>query len=265
VSTLGDLAVAGRGETAGILSSFILPGGRDFSQSVSLGFDYKSNNQVVTPAGATNSTRTSYFYCPMSVTYSAAWIGQTNQTELNFGPTIGFRGLSSDAGDFAKTRYKADANFVCLRADLSHTHELPAGFQLYGKIQGQVADQPLVSGEQLGGGGLGTARGYLEGEVFGDDGIIGGLELRSPSLLGLVRSKAGDWRIYVFAEAGRLIVLEPLPEQVDQFDLVDFGIGSRFRLGDHFNGSLDLGIPLTGQTTTQAYNLHLTFRVWVEF
>ena len=69
----------------------------------------------------------------------------------------------------------------------------------------------------------------------------------------------------VFGEAGQLILLEPLPEQVDHFDLVDFGIGSRFRLGDHFNGSLDLGIPLTGQTTTQAYNLHLTFRVWVEF
>ena len=41
VSTIGDLAVAGRGEVIGLRSIIVLPGGKDFPHTVSLGFDYK--------------------------------------------------------------------------------------------------------------------------------------------------------------------------------------------------------------------------------
>ena len=56
---------------------------------------------------------------------------------------------------------------------MSHTHELPEGFQLFGKMQGQVADGPLVSSEQFSIGGLDTVRGYLESEALGDNGVVG--------------------------------------------------------------------------------------------
>ena len=199
------------------------------------------------------------------MTYSATWMVDTDQTELNIGPTFSFRGLGSGASAFEASRFKSDGNFVYLRGDLSHTHELPEGFQLYGKIQGQVSDQPLVSAEQFGGGGLGTARGYLEGEVFGDDAIFGTVELRSPSLWTGVGDKTPDWRVYLFAEGGRLVVLDPLPQQVSEFDLASFGVGSRVRFLDHFNGSIDLGVPLIRQSQDKLYDLMLTFRVWVAF
>jgi hemolysin activation/secretion protein len=270
VSTIGDLAVAGRGEVIGRLATIILPGGREFSQTLNLGFDYKHSDQNVAPGGGqakspTNTTQTSYYYFPFSATYSAAWVAKTNQTELNIGPVISFRGLGSDPSAFESSRFGSEGNFAYLRGDLSHTHELPVRFEAYAKIQGQVADQPLVSAEQFGGGGLGTARGYLEGEEFGDDAVFGEAELRSPPLSALFGKQASDWRIYAFAEGGRLVVLQPLPQQTSVFDLADFGIGSRIRIQDHFNGSLDLGVPLISQAATDAYHLHLTFRLWVEF
>ena len=244
-------------------TTFVLPGSRAYSQSLNLGWDYKRTDQEITLAGQTNNTVTSYYYFPFNVTYSATWVTTNGQTEINFGPTFSFRGLGSNPREFENSRYKSEGNFVYLRADVAHTHELPAGFQLYGKLSGQVADQPLVSAEQFGGGGLGTARGYLEGTVFGDNAIFGAVELRSPKLTQYWGDTSSDWRVYVFAEGGRLTLLDPLPEQKSVFDLASFGIGTRFRFRDHFNGSLDLGIPVISQSQTHASDLLLTFRVWI--
>jgi hemolysin activation/secretion protein len=287
VSTVGNLAVAGRGETIGILSTFVLPGGKEFSDTLSLGVDYKHSTQNVAPGGPgasqTNLTQTGYYYFPFSATYSATWMTTNDQTELNVGPTCNFRGVGSNPSTFEAARVGSSGNFSTLHADLSDTHELPDRFQLYGKVQGQIADGPLVSGEQVGGGGLGTARGYLEGEVFGDDGMFGAIELRSPSITDALGYKDSEWRVYVFAEAGRLTVINALPDQASQFDLADFGVGTRMRLGDHLNGSLDLGVPVlhlpggssaqgtntssSTQSTAQIrhYDPQLTFRLWAEF
>ena len=261
VAALGNLDVAGAGDTIGLQSIITLPGDKDFSQSVSLGWDYKSNGTAI---GQTDALRTSYHYFPLSVTYSATWLEKNHQTEFNIGPAFGFRGLGSRAESFGATRTNCDGSYVDLRGDLSHTHELPAGFQVFGKIQGQVASLPLVSGEQFGGGGLGTVRGYREGEVFGDDAIFGRGELRSPALGKLMGNKAADWRIYIFAEGGRLWILKPLPEQQSRFDLASVGVGSGIHLWNRCNGSLDLGIPLLNHSPTSAYDLLLTFRVWIE-
>ena len=264
VSTLGSLAVAGGGDVIGLQSIIVLPGSSDFFQTLNLGFDYKSNDQNITLSSQTNAIKTSYYYFPLSATYSATWIAKNQQTVLTIGPAFNFRGLGSDAGAFAASRHNCDGSFVDVRGDLSHTHELPEGFQLVAKVQGQVADLPLVSGEQFGGGGLGTVRGYLEGAVFGDDAILGRAELRSPPLANWVKNKTADWRVYLFAEGGRLWILEPLPQQQSRFDLASFGAGSGIHLFNHCNGSLDLGVPLITHAPTSAYDLLLTFRLWVE-
>jgi hemolysin activation/secretion protein len=268
VSTIGNLAVAGRGEVIGLQAVFVLPGAKEVSQTLNLGLDYKHNEQDVGPGSGgsqTLTTQTSYYYFPLSVTYSATWLVGTHQTELNIGPSFSFRGLGSGTNTFESSRSGSDGSFICLRGDLSHTHELPEGLQLYGKIQGQIADHPLVSAEQFGGGGLGTARGYLEGEVFGDDAMFGTVELRSPSLFDFVRNKTSDWRVYGFAEGGRLTILQSLPQQVAEIDLADFGVGSRISLSEHVNGSVDLGVPLIRQAQSRVYDPHLTFRLWVAY
>jgi len=268
VSSSAGVDTAGRGDVIGIRFAIILPSSKDFSQSFNLGFDYKGNQQNVTPSGQTNTIQTGYHYLPLSVTYSAVWIAKNDQIELNVGPTFSFRGLGSSSSTFANSRVGSDGSFFYLRGDLAQTHELPAGLQLFGKIQGQVAAQPLVSGEQFGGGGLGTVRGYFEGERFGDNAILGSVELRSPSLFNFFGNKASDWRIYIFSEGGYLTNLQPLPQTISEWDLASCGIGSRIHFLDHFNGSLDLGIPLISQHTggyTIAYDPRMTFKVWATY
>ncbi len=263
VSTLGGAAVAGRGDILGVRGIFTLPPGDGFVHSLNFGLDYKHYRQALTVGSTQTTTPITYF--PVTAGYSATWVRKQSQTELNASATFGMRGGGSDDAEFGDNRYKARASFFYLRGDLAHTQELSGGAQLYGKIQGQASSQPLVSNEQFAGGGLGTARGYLEAEALGDDAVFGTIELRSPSLLGWTKRKNTEWRVYAFAEGGILTLQQPLAEQQHRFELASVGVGTRVQLFEHFHGSLDVGFPLTTQQNTQSGEPRFTFRLWSEF
>jgi hemolysin activation/secretion protein len=251
VSTLGGVAVAGRGETLGLRALVALPALKDFYQSASLGFDWKRFDQQVSVAGVVTTAPVSYF--PLVAGYNAGWFGPGVRTDFDTDLVFHVRGLGSSPAAFNNSRFKAGGDFIYLRADLAQTRDLPGGFQLYGKAQGQLASGPLLSAEQIVGGGLGTARGYLEGEVAGDRGIFGTVELRGPSFAPWLGTRANDARLYVFADAGRLAVSEPLPGQTARFDLLSVGAGASFRVFDHFNVSFDLGLPQRRMTCASPF------------
>ena len=269
VSTLGDVAVAGRGETVGMQAMFNLPPGKDFTQSATAGIDYKHFDQTLN-VGASNGAAASTVvtpitYYPLSANYTANWRGQHSSTEVNAGVTFHLRGMGSSSAQFNENRYDADASFIYFRGSLTHAHDLPAGMQIVGKVQGQIADQPLLTSEQATGGGLGTVRGYLEGEEAGDNALFGSLELRSPPLLGLLGRKKGDWRIYVFTDAGWLTVVDSLPDQKNHFDFASYGIGSRLQLWDHFDGSVNASFPQLKEGLTKAHETRISFRAALDY
>ena len=193
------------------------------------------------------------------------WIGKGYETDLNASVNLALRGTGSDEADFELNRHGAMGDFIYFRGDLSHTRDLPEGFQVFVKAQGQASDQPLVNSEQFSGGGLGTVRGYLESEELGDNGIFGSAEMRTPSLGEFLGKAVDEWRFYLFGEGGELTIDDPLPEQQSQFKLASVGAGTRIKLVDHLNGSLDLGLPLDNGPNTNAYEALLTFRLWADF
>lgn len=271
VSTLGGAAVAGKGETIGLRAGFTLPPLKDYVHSLTLGVDYKHYEQNVLLGLDTTSAPTSYY--PFSIAYSGSWIGrgdkekkiQPYSTDLNATVYFHFRGMGSSETSFDNSRYNARGDFIYFRGDLAHEHDLPGGFQIMGKIQGQIADQPLLSAEQFSAGGLSSVRGYLEGEVPGDNAFIGSVEFRSPNLIRWRGESTDEWRVYTFFDAGYVSINDPLPEQDSHWTLASFGAGSRLRLFDHLNGSIDAGLPLTTQTQTVAHDWLFTFRVWADF
>jgi hemolysin activation/secretion protein len=173
--------------------------------------------------------------------------------------------VGSGPNIFNLNRYGADGSFIYFRGDLSHTQDLPWGLQIFGKVQGQLANQPLVSSEEFSGGGVETLRGYLESEAVGDNGTFGSLELRSPSVLGWTGDKDSECRFYVFGDAGHLSILEPLPDQTARYTMSSVGIGSRLLLRGHLSGSCDAAYPLDQGTYTQIHDMRVTFRVALDF
>ena len=140
---------------------------------------------------------------------------------------------------------------------------------LSSRVSAQISDQPLVPAEQFALGGLTSLRGYLQSEALGDDGIVGSIELRSPSLAALANKYINspwidDWRFYVFTDDGVARVIDTLPGQQSVFGLESFGAGTRLQLFSHFNGEVLMGMPLRNGPVTKAWHPYTEFTVKAE-
>lgn len=276
VATVGGANVVGPGQVVGGRAVLTLPSRGDLFQTLSLGVDYKDFKQSLKlGSDAFDSPVT---YVPLVGTYGATWQGEGHLTQLNATITAGLRGIGSSRDEFDAKRFDATASFITLHADISHTQDFAGGFQLYGKLQGQAADQPLVSSEQFSLGGQDTVRGYLESEVLGDYGVAGTLELRTPNLAQYLEQKLpnpigdpikynafDDWRFFAFVDGANARIHEPLTDQQSHFDLASYGVGMRMKTLRYLNSIVFVGVPLTSQQVTVANHPRFSFRVWGEF
>lgn len=277
VASVGGTNIVGPGEIVGGRAVMTLPTRDGLFHTLSVGLDYKHFDQTVRIGLDGFSSPVTYY--PVVASYGATFQNETFTTQFNAGITYNLRTPSSPWDEFDNKRYKASPSFTHLNLDVSHTHELAEGFQVYAKVQGQLADGPLVSSEQFSLGGLDTVRGYLESEVLGDSGVAGNLELRSPNIGSLLQAQLknesgegaprfttfNDWRFFVFADGGHATVLKPLPEQVSQFDVWSYGVGTRFKVFDYVSGMVAYSVPMVSQTYTQARDPRVNFRIWGEF
>jgi hemolysin activation/secretion protein len=276
VATVGGANVVGPGTVIGTRGVITLPTSGELFHTLSLGIDYKQFEQTV--ALGTDSFSSPVTYYPVVGGYAATWQGQGNLIQLNATITAGLRGFGSDPDEFDAKRFKATASFISLRADASYTHDLPDGVQLFLKGQGQIADQPLVSSEQFSLGGMDTVRGYLESETLGDFGGVATVELRSPNIAPFLTptlknaktepeklNPIDEWTVFGFADAGRVAIFDPLPDQQEQFDLASYGIGTRFKFMKYSNGMILVGVPVISQQVTVANKPRVSFRFWGEF
>jgi hemolysin activation/secretion protein len=277
VATVGGLNVVGPGETIGFRAVVTLPTADNFFHTISFGADYKDYGQTTQLGTDTFSTPVSYY--PLVASYSATWQQESALTQLNAGVTLNIRGLGSSFDEFDAKRFGANSSFTHVNADLSRTQDLGSGYQFYAKVQGQVADGPLVSSEQFSLGGMDTVRGYYESEVLGDNGVAGTVEFRSPDIGAWLQSNVKDetgmgtpryvtfneWRLFAFGDKGYADIYRPLPEQQDQFRLGSYGFGARFKTFNVLNGMVALAIPVNQQTYTRSNDPRLIFRVWGEF
>ncbi|MBC7979526.1 MAG: ShlB/FhaC/HecB family hemolysin secretion/activation protein [Armatimonadetes bacterium] len=267
VSTLGGGSVVGRGDILSLRGLFDMPSADGFFQSLSIGIDRKDFGEDLNVATDTISSPIEYY--PISANYGATWLhGKTAFTELNSSLVFNLRGMGSDAADYNNKRFKSDGSFIILKSDVSHTRDLTSGAQLYGKIQGQIANKAIINTEQFSGGGLSTTRGYLESTALGDNAIFATAEYRTASVFGKSAEDADrpdEWRFHLFADAGILGIYDALPGQRVTNTLYSVGIGSRLRYRKIYQSSVDLAFPLNDVPPVDQGDIRVTFRGWVEF
>lgn len=266
ISTIGGAAVVGKGEIVGIRSMIDMPGTRSFYQNFNFGIDYKNFTEDLVIGKDVVAAPVEYY--PISANYAASWMADKHFTELNASLNFHLRGMGSGESDYSDKRYNASGNFIYLRGDAAHTHDIKGGAQIFGKVQGQIAGQPLINNEQIAGGGQGSVRGYLEASALGDNGVFATTELRSPTLIGKGDTSpdpANEWRFLAFADAGMVGIYDPLPGQGKRTGLAGIGLGSRARVQKHYNASVDVAMPLIEQTNADNGSVRVTFRGWAEF
>ncbi|WDP92943.1 MAG: ShlB/FhaC/HecB family hemolysin secretion/activation protein [Desulfobacter sp.] len=170
--------VIGKGQIAGLRYMIPLGGTPVYSHNLTLGMDWKDFKET------TLDSTVPIEYMPLTFGYASSLYGKTGTTQFSAGVNLLLREiLFNDMDEFERKRTGATGNYVYITAGVERRQQLPKGFSLFTKIDGQLADQPLVNNEQFAAGGVNSVRGYKEAEILSDNALHGTLELFTPSLL----------------------------------------------------------------------------------
>lgn len=113
---------------------------------------------------------------------------------------------------------------------------------------GQIADRPLLSGEEIALGGAYRTRGYNFSEVLGDEGVYGLAELRYR--VATENLPLDTLQLYAFVDGG---TVSDLGVGVGEGSLFSAGPGVRARIGP-FGFEVEGGFPLGGSAERAAEN-----------
>ena len=244
-----DNRVAGKGNVFGLRRNLLLESSARSYQSLTLGVDYKDFAQVVGAgigAEASSGISSPIRYLPFSANWLALFSDDKGRWQAGAGLTFAVRGLASNEQQFEDKRFGGQGNFAYLKADLSREYKLlgERGLTLFGKVELQVANQPLIGNEQIVAGGASSVRGYLESAAVGDDALRASFELRSAALL------AGRWawlqqlQLQAFVDGANLRLRMPLPGQDPHVALLGAGLGLRAGLAQGVSLAVDAAWPL---------------------
>ena len=282
-------------EALGFRLSEPLPEFAQFRSTLSAGFDYKhyavtsskTNNFsfteitvnangtpnppiISTVASPVPTTAQSAQYLPFSIRWDGTRPDNLGNTTLGLGYTPNFFGnlFSDSVGHFHNVTGSSKANgyYQILTGSLSRDQKLYGDWRLGVRLDGQWANQPLISNEQFGIGGLNGVRGYREGEVFGDTGWRITSELKTPPhVVGTVYGKNPlVVRGSIFMDYAEAYLLDPMGRN-DRIPLWGTGFGAVASIGPHWEGRLLFSWPLDSTLTTQAGQPRFDFGLSLQF
>lgn len=266
-----EFRVIGKGKIFGLREVTALPPYKLYSHTLTLGVDYKHFDQAVGMTASGETTHTPLTYLPLSVSYSASlpdeWGGMT---QFNAGLNLSMRGVVSRENEFEDARYKARADYYYFVAGLQRTQKLPRDMGLLVKVDGQYADQPLISNEQYVAGGMESVRGYKEGEAAGDEALHGVLELSFPDpLRGSGKEKpATKWlqmSPFLFYDMAALTIHNPLPGQDGSIKIAGTGAGVRGSMAKNLEYEVDWAVALDNTDKIKRHDEMVHFKLKAVF
>lgn len=136
-----------------------------------------------------------------------------------------------------------DPNFLKMNMDISRIQNLPNGFSFLTAATGQVASYALPASEQFALGGVGFGQAYDSGEISGDQGLAGKLELRYGKAVGY--RYLDSFQLYSYYDIGSVFTRAGAASTPKEQSLASVGAGVRANLNDNFYGYLEAGWPLT--------------------
>lgn len=257
----------GKGSIIGLRYIMPLPGRGDYGHTAVAGFDYKKFNETTGLVASSDSdVTTPVEYFPFTFAYSGFLPDDTGMTLLNATLSASFRGMVAREGNFADNRFKAHGNYLVFTLGTERRQKLPAGMGLGLKLDGQIADQPLIPNEQFSAGGMESVRGYRESEALADSAFHAVAEFSAPDLapvFGL--GERYQLTPYLFYDCALLWTMDPLPGQDKLADLQGTGIGIRGFLFKDLEFQLDWAFALADSAHASIGDSRGYFRVKYQF
>jgi hemolysin activation/secretion protein len=233
--------VSGRGRFSGVhWRQHLVPHGA-YSHAVEAGMDDRWFNNDVTFSGT--QIGIDVRSRPVALSYHGRFDrpGSIVAGNIQFVRNLGGGRDNNDAA-YSGNRAGATADWQAWRYGVEAQWRI-ASVVLGARVRGQVADEPLIPGEQFGMGGALSVRGLREREVTGDSGISGTLEALVPlpwEGLGAV----------LFVDAGQVRSKQIAAGQPSRQDAASVGVGLRWTLARRLFIAIDAAQVLDGTTAS---------------
>jgi hemolysin activation/secretion protein len=212
---------------------------------------------------------TDVHYLPLTL----RWDGSRNDADglwtANFGYSVNFFGslFSNSASNFEMATGSSHASGVyhVLTAGLTREQVIYGDWRLTLHADGQWANQPLISNEQFGTGGIASVRGYHEGEIFGDTGWHVTLEQKTPGhIVGMIGQNPLIFRGSIYMDYAESYLLDP-QGGAGRTPLWGTGFGVVASLGSSWEARFLFSLPLLSAGTIEAYQPFFNFSLTAQF
>ena len=217
------------------------------SADVQIGYDYKSTDNNLEFLGLTvlrNTAEVDQFPLILDANEHDRFGRTTVENDTFFAPGHLTEG-NTDAA-FAGLTPGATTKYVYDRLSFTRTTPLPANFSLVSRGVLQISSGILPNSEQLGAGGVGSARGYYTDTALGSSGYLSNTELRLPafSLLKLFNHDADKGDLLQFGgffDYAKLRQPKSLIGGEGSAELESVGVLAHYSVGRRVEINLDLG------------------------
>ncbi|MDG5497965.1 ShlB/FhaC/HecB family hemolysin secretion/activation protein [Niveispirillum sp. BGYR6] len=145
-----------------------------------------------------------------------------------------------------KSRAAGSAEFTRMALDAERVQVISGPFTARIALSAQIADKALLASEEFKLGGATFGRGFDDGELSGDEGVAGSLELRYAVPL----SVGPTLQLYGFYDHGKVWNDDPVT-LLDGVELASVGGGLRANLTDNLSADLQVAKPLRRDVATK--------------
>jgi len=267
----GGFDVSGKGRFMGAHYEWYLPeipNANQYNHHLTVGLEDKLFDNDIsfqnTPFGSqVRST-------PLSIAYHGKLkdFSQEKSQNLNFFAKYSTNLEAGDSNDdkaYNTSRFDSKADWSKFNIGVNHNW-IKNGYRLSTDIKAQYTDQELIPGEQFSmGGSNGQVRGFNEGEVMGDRGIKGSVELWSPPIL---KQKLN---LLAFADAGYADKVNPLPDELASDTIMSVGLGAQWQIKDFANLAVHAAHVIDGNDSktiedpTESGDNKIHFNVFMDY
>lgn len=242
-TSAGNFGISGSGNFYSLRYNWNLPRRLDLDQRISLGVDWRAFRNDVSFNGVPGQVPDITLH-PISGRYSVKWAGA--KTDLS-GFLSAFHnvpgGNDGNADAFTRSRAGASSTYTLYRYGIAFTQALPWDLQIRLAANGQYTNEPLVSGEQYGIGGMDSVRGFTEREIVNDRGNRVALELYSPDFGSKLMTGASA-RALAFVDAAQVTRVQPAAGESPGESISSAGVGLRANYQQTFSLRLDYGVVM---------------------
>ncbi len=171
---------------------------------------------------------------------------------------------ATDDDEPTASRAGAGGQFIRYTGSLIRTQIMPWNTFGIFRVIGQLTPDRLVSAEQFQVGGAFTVRGYKEGQITADNGLLVSAEWRAPFFLfpktwklpGTDYILRDNVQLVSFLDYGNGFNIRPIAGESRSEHVLGTGLGLRARLTRFLTARVDVGVPLFQQPNNDGPRIH---------